>query len=169
MKRSLVIVAVVSACTSAEVNVGSGPGGDAGTGDQGYPAYAQNCGANDGPVHAYSTVEEAAELLTATTWIYCSGWSIDGSTQAGIVFGSDMIFHDVDELGSGDTLVARTAMSTNTWAIQQSSSGQIELRVTTEYIPENQLDEAWLPTFVDSPRKLLVTGASTLTIYAIAP
>jgi hypothetical protein len=166
MKRSLLIVAVASACTSVEVNVGSGV--DAGTGDQGYPTYAQNCGANDGPMQAYSTVEEATELLTATTWIYCSGGSIDGSTQAGIVFDSDMIFHDMDP-GSGDTLVARPAMSTNTWAIEQTSSGQIDLRVTTEYIPGNQLDEEWVPTFVDSPRKLLVTGASTLTIYAIAP
>ncbi len=168
MKRSVLIVAIASACSGVQVNVGTGPEEvDAGAGYD--PAYTANCGVPDGPVHPYTTAEEATQLLTATTWVFCSGFSLDGSTQAGIVFDSDMIFHDVEGWGSDNTLVELAGTSANTWAMQQLSSGQIELLVTTEFTG-NQLDEVWSLRFEDSPRKLLVAGASKLeSLYAIAP
>jgi hypothetical protein len=165
MKLSFLIVVTASACTITRVEVGSSePGVDAGAqGD--HPPYTVNCGMPDGPAHSYATADEAAQLLTAT-WIYCSGDVLDGSTQVGIAFGADQIFHDLEDLGSG-TYVELAGTSTNTWAV---ASAPVELLVTTEF-SGNHLDEVWSPTFEDSPRKLLVTkaGASEPSIYAIAP
>jgi hypothetical protein len=160
MKRLLLVIVSASACT-VDVYVGNADGPT---------SYAASCAAPDGPVHPYATADEARQLLTAT-WIYCSGDDVlDGSTQVGIAFGSDMIFHDLEDVGSG-AYVEDAGTSDDTWAIEQASpSAHVELFVTTEF-SGNQLDEAWSMTFEDSPRKVLVTraGESEPSSYAIAP
>jgi hypothetical protein len=157
MKIWLPIVALASACTTSDVDVGESPEGS----DYAY------CAAPDGPTHSYATAGEAAALVTAT-WIYCSGDVLDGSTQVGIAFGADHIFRDLEDEGGGN-VVEVAGTSADAWAVAQSAT-RIELLVTTE-LSGNELDEVWSMTFEDAPRKLLVTrdGDSEPSIYAIAP
>jgi hypothetical protein len=173
MKLSLLLVlAGVTACTldNEVISIGESPTGsdapDAGVNPQ---AFAANCAAPDGPVHAYSTAGEAAQLLTAQ-WAYCSGDVLNGSTQAGIAFGPDGIYLDLEAWGSDGALVTSTGTSADTWAVEQTASNEIELLVTTAF-SDNSLDEVWTITFEDSPRKLIVQDRSEASpsIYAIIP
>jgi hypothetical protein len=172
MKLTLLVVASMTACTlnNDVIPVGEAPNApDAGTNSgEGYdPAFAANCAAPDGPVHAYTTAEEVAQLLTAQ-WAYCSGDVLNGSTQAGISFGSDGIYLDLEAWGSDNTLVTSAGTSADTWALDQVAANEVELLVTTAFSDKN-LDEVWSVTFEDSPRKLIVKdqAESQPSIYAI--
>jgi hypothetical protein len=172
MKLSLLVVASVSACSldNDVVSVGEAPNApDANSGQDYDPSFAASCATPDGPVHAYATTDEAAQLLTAS-WAYCSGDVLNGSTQAGISFGSDGIYLDLEAWGSDNTLVAASGTSADTWALEQRAPNEVELLVTTAF-SDNQLDEVWSVTFEDSPRKLIVQDRSESfpSIYAIVP
>jgi hypothetical protein len=167
----LVIAASTSACIITNEAV---PVGESSTsGDAAVPTpqdYAANCGSPDGPLHAYSTVDEAAQLLTGQ-WAYCSGDDVlNGSTQVGIELDADGIYFDLEVPGSDGALVAFSGYSADTWSLQQAAPNQVELLVTTAF-SDDSLDEVWSVTFEDSPRKLIVQDQSESlpSVYAIMP